>query len=289
MPTDRLFAAGVDIDWEYPGGNGEDYKKIPNSDKEWEIEAYPLLLGEIRSALGPDKLMTAAVPGLERDMIAFTRQTVPRIMRHLDFLNVMTYDLMNRRDAVTKHHSSVEGSRAALRAYIARGAPPQKLNLGFGFYVKWFRADREDCAAAGSPIGCRTLPLEDPGTGADLGNAGAFSWHDRVPEEIQYPFQRAGAGAEYDHAAGATYYYDRNQSIWFTYDEGRNGDIAAKVNAIRGEIDVGGVFAWGLGEDGTGFRRLAYLLDAIEAEVPVSEGGIKKDEPEKEDYTRDEL
>lgn len=234
--------------------------------------------------------MTAAVPGLERDMLAFTRLTVPRIMRHLDYLNVMTYDLMNRRDAVTKHHSSVAGSRAALQAYIARGASPETLNLGLGFYVKWFRADPEDCAAAesssspsSSPIGCKTLPLEDPETGADLGNAGGFSWHDEVPGELRASFQRASVGTSYDFEEGATYYYDREESIWWTYDEGRNGDIAAKVRTLRSEMNLAGVFAWGLGEDGTSFRRLSYLIDALEDEKPEEDlSGAK-------DHERDEL
>lgn len=39
--------------WEhFDSGNGEDYKQISRSEKAWEIEAYPLLLSEIRSALG---------------------------------------------------------------------------------------------------------------------------------------------------------------------------------------------------------------------------------------------
>lgn len=259
---------------------------MPNSEREWEVEAYPLLLGEIRRALGSSKLMTAAVPGLERDMLAFTRLTVPRIMRHLDYLNVMAYDLMNRRDAVTTHHSSVAGSRAALQAYVSRGASPERLNLGLGFYVKWFRADPEDCAAASSsssPVGCRTLPLEDPETGADLGNAGAFSWHDEVPEELRGSFERAEVGTSYDSDEGATYYYDREESIWWTFDEGRNGDIAKKVRKLRGEMNLAGVFAWGLGEDGTSFRRLSYLIDALEDEK--AEQGL----PGTVDHERDEL
>lgn len=270
---------GVDIDWEYPGGNGEDYKQVPNSQKEWEVEAYPLLLGEIRAAMGPSKIMTAAVPGREEDMIAFTRATTPQIMGHVDYLNVMTYDLMNRRDTVTKHHTGIKGSRAALQAYISRGAPPEKLNLGFAFYVKWFKTDPESCANAQSPVGCKTLPLEDPETGADLGNSGAFSWHDQIPDELKASFQRAGAHTQYDHDEGATYYWDSEENIWWSLDEGRNADMALKVKTLMGEMNLAGVFAWGLGEDATSFRRLAYLLDAIKA-VESDVGGRKsaKDE-----------
>ena len=45
-----------------------------------------------------------------------------------DFEQVMSYDLMNRRDNVTKHHTSVAGSENTIRNYLALGAPPAKIN-----------------------------------------------------------------------------------------------------------------------------------------------------------------
>jgi hypothetical protein len=41
---------------------------------------------------------------------------------------VMSYDLMNRRDNVTNHHSSVVDSIQTIENYLAIGAPPQKIN-----------------------------------------------------------------------------------------------------------------------------------------------------------------
>lgn len=264
-------ADGVDIDWEYPGGNGDDYKHVPNSEKAWEIGAYPLLISEIRSALGPKRLMTAAVPGLERDMMAFTNDTVPAIMKNLDFLNVMTYDLMNRRDTVTKHHSSIEASRATLNAYISRGAPANKLILGLGFYTKYFRTERDDCANAKSPIGCKTLLLEDPKTGSDLGRTGGFSWHDPIPEDVASSFARALKLGRYDQEEGAYYYWDKQEALWWTFDD---PNIVMRKVSLLAEMKLAGVFAWGLGEDAPDFTHLRALFSALWPQVE-SHGHIR--------------
>ena len=122
-------------------------------------------------------------------MLAFTKDTIPAISRSLDFFNVMTYDLMNRRDNVTKHHTGIELSRDSVNAYEERGVPCEKMNLGFAFYIKWYKTD----PAGGcdrNPIGCKTTLMEDPMTGADLGKAGAFAWHDTVPEEVSASYKR---------------------------------------------------------------------------------------------------
>ncbi|KAK4452138.1 endochitinase 1 [Podospora aff. communis PSN243] len=261
-------ADGIDVDWEYPGGNGEDYKQVPNADKAWEIAAYPLLLGELRTAL-PNKVISAAVPGLRRDMLAFTHETVPRIMRHLDFLNVMTYDLMNRRDIITKHHTGIQLSADAIGAYINNGASPRDINLGFAFYTKYFKTNHDACAKAESPVGCPTLLLEDPETGADLGQGGGFSWHDSVPSDVAESFERALEQGVYDENQGGYYFWDENEDIWWTFDTA--DAIKRKFRTlVKG---LGGVFAWGLGEDAPVFEHLTALDEAL-AEYPTG----KKDE-----------
>jgi chitinase len=71
-------------------------------------------------------------------MIAYTPQLVPKINAAVDFVNVMTYDLMNRRDTQTLHHTSLNVSLEAVETYISMGMKPSKLNLGFAFYAKFF-------------------------------------------------------------------------------------------------------------------------------------------------------
>ncbi|KAJ5885066.1 hypothetical protein N7495_009576 [Penicillium taxi] len=164
---------GVDIDWEYPGGNGQDYKQVPNSDKVSEIETYPLFLAAVREAIG-NKTLSIAVPGRKQDLIAFTNETGPKIWESVDMVNVMSYDLMNRRDPVTNHHTGVQGSLDLIQEYIDIGCDPAKLNLGFAFYAKWFTTDpNSNCAT--NPIGCQVVKLEND-DGSDNGKSGALTF-----------------------------------------------------------------------------------------------------------------
>ncbi|KAF2715307.1 glycoside hydrolase family 18 protein [Pleomassaria siparia CBS 279.74] len=254
-------ADGVDIDWEYPGGNGEDYKTVPNSEKAWEIEAYPKLLANIRKVIGPSRLLSAAVPGLPRDMLAFTPTTVPLITAQVDFLNIMTYDLFNRRDNITKHHTGLKISLEAINAYLECGLPATKANLGLAYYVKWYKtAPGMDCSE--KPVGCKTALMEDPKTGGDLGQAGAFSWHDPVPAELATSFALALEKGVYDEADGGHYFWDKEEERFWTWDT--PDAIKMKFPGIVEKRGLGGVFAWGLGEDGLEWQHLKATNDEME-------------------------
>lgn len=86
--TDFVLSS-TDIDWEYPGGGGADYK-LGNaaSSSEEQIKNYPSFLGAIKAAIGGGKELSIAVPGLDADMGAFTPATCQAIVPHVDFVNV---------------------------------------------------------------------------------------------------------------------------------------------------------------------------------------------------------
>lgn len=254
---DFTGADGVDIDWEYPGGNRDDYKLIPNKKREWEIEAFVQLLADLRGAIGKQKILSIAVPGLERDLMAFTATTLPRIVKQVDFINVMTYDLLNRRDTVVKHHSGVAASSASIRTYMERGAPSEMLNLGLAYYVKWTKT--QDCDPD-QPLGCPTELLEDPNTGADLGRTAAFSWHDEVPDDLKPSFARATSRGRY-FEDGSFGYWDAEERRWWTFDTQRV--IGRKFDDIVAPLRLGGVFAWDLGEDAPQFSHLFTTLNSL--------------------------
>jgi chitinase len=64
-----------DIDWEYPGGNGADYKQVTNSQQTCQIAAFPKLLAAIRSTIGK-KLLSIAVPWKEGQSVSTSSKAV---------------------------------------------------------------------------------------------------------------------------------------------------------------------------------------------------------------------
>ena len=62
---------------------------------------------------------------------------------------------------------------------------------------------------------------------------------------------------KFDRSQGGHYYWDSAQNIWWTWDTPEM--IARKFPAIMEEKQLGGSFAWALGEDGDQFIHLQAL------------------------------
>lgn len=195
-------------------------------------------------------------------MLAFTSSTLPSIMTSLDYLNIMTYDLMNRRDTVTKHHTGVSASLEAIQAYADAGVGANRMNMGFAFYVKWFKTAKEG-GCDKNAIGCKTVLMEDPITGSDLGGTGGFSYHDSVPSHLSASWSKAQQQGVYDKEGGGQYFWDKDEDLWWTWDT--EDAIGMKFWKAVETSGIGGVFAWGLGEDGNEWKHLDAMNLGMES------------------------
>lgn len=191
--------------------------------------------------------------------MAFSSDTVPTIVKHVDFINIMTYDLINRRDSVVKHHSGVADSRVSIQRYLDRGVPKDMANLGLAYYVKWVMTEKCD---PNNILGCPTRLLEYPQDGSDLGRTASFSWHDPVPLELDHSFTRALIHGHY-FEDGSYGYWDNFEKRWWTFDTPEV--IERKMKDLVGAMGLGGVFAWGLGEDAMEFNRLTATINGLTA------------------------
>lgn len=179
---------------------------------------------------------------------------------------------MNRRDNATTHHTGLQLSLQSINAYLDRGVPPEKANLGFAFYTKWYLTDpRGGCDK--NPIGCKTMVMEDPATGVDLGQAGAFSWHDPVPPELEMSFSKTLNNSVYDSVGGGNYFWDATENIWWSWDTSEA--IKAKFPPIVEALGLGGVFAWGLGEDAPKFTHFKALMSAMQNSSKTKTASLK--------------
>lgn len=169
----------------------------------------------------------------------------------------MTYDIMNRRDTITNHHTSIEDSLHTVDTYIQRGMPPAKMNLGLAFYAKWFTT-KQGVQCTG-PTGCATAVLENP-DGSDPGLSGAVTF-----EKENYAnggaFVAAINSGKLDAAKGGQWFWDAQSSVYWTWDTPEL--IARKFTEIIKARKLGGVMAWSLAQDSHDWSRLTAMQQGV--------------------------
>ncbi len=124
---DEFQLDGIDIDWEYPTSNSAGISSSPS-----DTDNYTLMMKEIRSSIGANKLLTLASQAGAGFIDFASLEPI------VDFVNVMTYDMGNP----PKHHAPLRRSRnvgwisceEGIDKHIAAGIPVHKLTLGIPFY-----------------------------------------------------------------------------------------------------------------------------------------------------------
>ncbi|HEY3008069.1 MAG TPA: glycoside hydrolase family 18 protein [Micromonosporaceae bacterium] len=137
---------GIDLDWEWPGSEGEPGNVIRPEDK----QNYTALLAEFRSQLdaygatvGRQFELSAFLPAAPATMDAGYEGN--KIFNSLDFGTVQGYDFHGPWESVTNQQSALRQPAGApdnpdftgdytIKSWLARGAPRDKLVLGIPYY-----------------------------------------------------------------------------------------------------------------------------------------------------------
>jgi chitinase len=232
---------GIDLDWEWPGSEGNAGNIIRAQDR----ENFTRLLAEFRKQLHAygkvtheDYLLTAFLPADAGKIDAGFE--VPDIFGFLDFATVQGYDFHGTWESTTNHQSNLYTSPsdpssprysddAVVDAYLSRGAPAKELVVGVPFYSRGWTG-----------VAPANNGLYQPAAGAAPG-----TWEAGV-DDYEVVKQRLGSGfTRYeDPVAGAAWLFD-GTTFW-TFDD--PPIMAAKAAYVRGN-GLGGIMFWELSGD----------------------------------------
>nr|WP_296063539.1 glycosyl hydrolase family 18 protein [uncultured Actinoplanes sp.] len=233
---------GVDVDWEYPNACGLACDKSGP-------DALAKVLGGLRTALGPQALISAAVPA---DVTKLEANDYAAAARQADWLGAMTYDYFGTggdgeargagggqadgTDAADAGHTAEHSplttypgipretstTEATIDKMLSLGIPSGKILLGLGFYGRGWTGVTQAApggSASGPANGKYEKGIEDYKLLAT-----------RCP-----PTGTAG-GTAYAHCG----------SEWWSYD---TPDTIKGKMAYAAEKQLGGAFAWELSGD----------------------------------------
>lgn len=228
---------GLDLDWEYPSIEGYPGHKYQIADK----DNFTALVKALRKEMGQRYLLSFAAGGFTK----FLEQSVDwdAILPELDFVNLMTYDLVNGYSTVTGHHTPLTGykknqesTQNCVNWLLAKGVPAKKLVIGAAFYARvWENV---------------------PDINHGLYQPGKFKQGVSFKNFPDYFSHSSGYKYYWDKKSKAPYRYNATKKLFATFDDKRS--IKAKIKYILRQ-KLGGIMFWELSED-TSYRG---LVDAI--------------------------
>jgi chitinase len=220
-------ADGIDLDWEYPTVSGYPGHRFAPEDK----PNFTALVKELRKTLGKQQVITFAAGGFQSylDSAVDWKSVAPLV----DYINLMTYDLVSGAATVTGHHTALfstssqkESTDNCVQYLIKNGVDPQKLIIGTAFYARTFQV--------GS--------VENNGL-YQSGKFKDFIGYNQFPKRISAD---SGYVFYWDDVAKAPYAYNAAQKLYATFDDKRS--MEAKTRYVL-QHNLGGIMFWQLGHD----------------------------------------
>ena len=218
---------GLDLDWEYPAIEGYPGHKYDSSDK----NNFTLLVQTLRQHMGKNYLLSFAAGGFE----SYLQQSVDwdAVMPNVDFINLMTYDLVSGVATVTGHHTALysylpgqQSADSCIKWLINKKIPSRKLIMGAAMYARvWENV---------------------PNTHHGLYQPGKFKQGVSYSGFDTYFSDTSGFRHYRDRKSKAPYQYNKSKQLFATFDDARS--IKDKCKYIRRK-KMGGIMFWELRDD----------------------------------------
>jgi chitinase len=218
---------GLDLDWEYPVIEGFPGHKYNATDK----NNFTELVKALRKEMGNKYLISFAAGGF----IDYLERSIDwgAIMPFVDFVNLMTYDLVGGYSTVTGHHTPLadympgqESTQKCVTWLLNKKTEADKLIIGAAFYARvWENVDS---------------------TNGGLYQNGKFLRGVSYKDFPSYFSDSSGFQYYWDKKAKAPYRYNQAKKLFATFDDERS--IAEKTKFVR-EKKLGGIMFWQLLDD----------------------------------------
>ena len=218
---------GLDLDWEYPAIEGYPGHKYDTADK----NNFTELVKALRKEMGKDFILSFAAGGF----VKYLEQSIDwdAVMPLVDFVNLMTYDLVGGYSTVTGHHTPLKDYRPAQEStqkcvnwLLDKNIDAEKLVIGAAFYARVWEN------------------VADSNHG--LYQQGKFKQGVAYKNFSTYFSDTSGFVYHWDKKAKAPFQYNRQKKLFASFDDKGSGGETSKF--IRRK-KLGGIMFWELGED----------------------------------------
>ena len=234
---------GVDIDWEYPGQIGDNNIFRPEDKQNYTLmfEALRKELDELSKITGKYYELTTAV-GASYSYIEHTE--MDRVVKYLDFVNLMTYDFYTSGDSAG-HHSNLyppedydkdASAHKTVRLFLEAGVPAEKLVMGLPFYGRSWIMKSADKHGINMPVEGRA-------------RGGGYTY---IKDSL---VNKNGFVRYWDEKAKAPYLFNSETNQLITYDDEES--VRLKCEYVI-DNNMAGTMFWQYASDPN-----EYLLDAI--------------------------
>lgn len=231
-------ADGIDLDWEYPAIAGFPGHKYESSDK----ENFTKLVKRLRKTLAKKQEMSFAAGGFKQYIDSSVEWK--KVMKKINFVNLMSYDLVNGYASVTGNHTALystpqqfESTVQAVNQLINFKVPANKIVIGAAFYGKVWE----------------NVPDTANGlyqNGKYIGNIMFRNFDTQMSAD-------SGFVDHWDSVAKAPFSYNAEKKLFVTYDDKKSIALKTKYAIEHG---LGGIMFWELAYDA--FNN--GLLDTID-------------------------